>query len=70
MPGLIRVTRQGFGDEILDLLVELAYETLKRRDMHRRAGRAVADLPNEDVIRRFLVEHRRQRELSEQQGPQ
>ena len=73
MPGLIRVTRQGAGDELLDVLVELAYETLKRRDMHRRAGRVMPDLPNEDRIRSFLVEHRRQRgmqdyELSEQAG--
>ena len=73
MSGLIRVTRQGAGDELLDTLVELAYETIQRRAMHRRAGRVLADLPNEDRIRSLLVEHRRQRgmqdyELSEQAG--
>lgn len=60
MPGII-VRREGLGDELLDVLVELATETLKRRDMHRRAGRTVPELPREDQIRAFLLEHRRQR---------
>jgi hypothetical protein len=63
--GPIIVRRAGLGDELLDVLVELATETVKRRDMHRRAGRTVPDLPNEDTIRRFLLEHRRQRGLQD-----
>jgi hypothetical protein len=64
MPGII-VTRQGMADGLLDTLVELAYETLKRRDLHRRAGRLVPDMPNEDQVRAFLREHRRRRGLQE-----
>lgn len=58
MPPII-IRREGLGDELLNVLVDLATETIKRRDMHRRAGRAVPDLPREDQIRRFCLEHRR-----------
>ena len=57
MPIIVR--REGLGDELLNVLVDLATETIKRRDMHRRAGRNVPDLPHEDQIRRFLIDHRR-----------
>lgn len=69
----IIVRREGLGDELLNVLVDLAYETIKRRDMHRRAGRAIPDMQHEDRIRRFCIQHRRAQgkqdyELSEQAG--
>lgn len=65
MPGRIIVTRAGLAEGLLDTLVELAYETLKRRDMHRKAGRLVPNMPNEDQARAFLRGHRTQRGLKD-----
>lgn len=73
MAGPIIIRRDALAEGLLDTIVELAYETIQRRAMHRRAGRLMPDLANEDQVRRFLAEHRRQRglkdyELSERQG--
>ena len=73
MPGPIIVTRAPITGDIMDTIVELATETIKRREMHRRAGRLVPDMPDEDQVRRLLLEYRRGRgladyELSERQG--
>lgn len=73
MSAPIVVRREGLGDELLNVLVDLATETLKRREMHRRAGRLVPELPNEDRIREFCLAHRRMQgkqdyQLTERQG--
>lgn len=58
-PAVVTQVREGFTGADLDLLIELAYETLKRRDMHRKAGRGLTPLPgDEDRLRRMLRDYR------------
>lgn len=68
-PAVVTQVREGFTGADLDLLIELAYETIQRRAMHRKAGRALTDLPGgpqgEDRLRRMLHAYRSGRGLAD-----
>lgn len=57
--------QRGLSEAMMDTIVELAYETLRRRDMHRKAGRALPPLPDEEAVHKLLSQYRAGRGMRE-----